>query len=70
MRTSVFFPQADLLVQVLPFVHAEQCFALKAATPRGLHTIGNSQCLTNRGLLHWIIEQRHGNNQPLNFAGR
>jgi predicted nucleotidyltransferase component of viral defense system len=32
MRTSVFFPQADLLVQVLPFVHAEGCFALKGGT--------------------------------------
>ncbi|MDI1337496.1 MAG: nucleotidyl transferase AbiEii/AbiGii toxin family protein [Lacunisphaera sp.] len=32
MRTSVFFPQAELLVQVLPFVHAEQCFALKGGT--------------------------------------
>ncbi|MDI1247250.1 MAG: nucleotidyl transferase AbiEii/AbiGii toxin family protein [Lacunisphaera sp.] len=32
MRTSVFFPQADLLVQVLPFVHAERCFALKGGT--------------------------------------
>lgn len=32
MRNSVFFPQADLLVQVLPFVHAEACFALKGGT--------------------------------------
>lgn len=32
MRTSVFFPQADLLVQVLPFVHGEKCFALKGGT--------------------------------------
>lgn len=32
MKTSTFFPQADLLVQVLPFVHAEACFALKGGT--------------------------------------
>ena len=32
MRDSVFFPQADLLVQALPFVHAEACFALKGGT--------------------------------------
>lgn len=32
MKTSVFFPQADLLVQVLPFVHTEECFALKGGT--------------------------------------
>ena len=32
MRNSAFFPQADLLVQVIPFVHAEQCFALKGGT--------------------------------------
>lgn len=32
MKTSVFFPQADLLVQILPFVHAEECFALKGGT--------------------------------------
>lgn len=32
MKTSIFFPQADLLVQVLPFVHTEECFALKGGT--------------------------------------
>lgn len=32
MKTSAFFPQADLLVLVLPFVHAEECFALKGGT--------------------------------------
>ena len=32
MRDSSFFPQADLLVQALPFVHAEACFALKGGT--------------------------------------
>jgi hypothetical protein len=32
MKDSIFFPQADLLVQALPFVHAETCFALKGGT--------------------------------------
>lgn len=32
MKDSIFFKQADLLVQVLPFVHAETCFALKGGT--------------------------------------
>lgn len=32
MRESPFFKQVDLLVQVLPFVHAETCFALKGGT--------------------------------------
>jgi len=32
MKASVFFPQADLLVQTLPFVHTEECFALKGGT--------------------------------------
>lgn len=32
MRDSHFFKQADLLVQVLPFVHAESDFALKGGT--------------------------------------
>lgn len=32
MKDSAFFRQADLLVQVLPFVHAEACFALKGGT--------------------------------------
>lgn len=32
MKSSLFFPQADLLVQALPFVHAEACFALKGGT--------------------------------------
>ena len=32
MKESPFFKQADLLVQVLPFIHAELCFALKGGT--------------------------------------
>ena len=32
MKESVFYPQADLLLQILPFVHMESCFALKGGT--------------------------------------
>ncbi len=32
MKDSPFFKQADLLVQMLPFVNAETCFALKGGT--------------------------------------
>jgi predicted nucleotidyltransferase component of viral defense system len=32
MRETPFFKQADLLVQVMPFVNAEVCFALKGGT--------------------------------------
>ncbi|HEU5080355.1 MAG TPA: nucleotidyl transferase AbiEii/AbiGii toxin family protein [Opitutaceae bacterium] len=32
MRETRFFRQADLLVQVMPFVNAEACFALKGGT--------------------------------------
>jgi hypothetical protein len=32
MKDTRFFKQADLLVQMLPFVHAEACFALKGGT--------------------------------------
>ncbi len=32
MRDSPFFKQADLLVQVMPFVNVETCFALKGGT--------------------------------------
>jgi predicted nucleotidyltransferase component of viral defense system len=32
MKDSPFFKQADLLVQILPFVNAETCFALKGGT--------------------------------------
>lgn len=32
MKNSPFFKQADLLVQVIPFVVAEACFALKGGT--------------------------------------
>jgi predicted nucleotidyltransferase component of viral defense system len=32
MKDSPFFKQADLLVQILPFVNAEICFALKGGT--------------------------------------
>ena len=32
MKDTLFFKQADLLVQVMPFVNAEACFALKGGT--------------------------------------
>lgn len=32
MKASPFFKQADLVVQILPFVNAETCFALKGGT--------------------------------------
>jgi hypothetical protein len=32
MKNSPFFKQADLLVQIIPFVSAETCFALKGGT--------------------------------------
>jgi len=32
MKDTIFFKQADLLVRVLPFAHAEACFALKGGT--------------------------------------
>ena len=32
MKTSPFFKQADLVVQLIPFVNAETCFALKGGT--------------------------------------
>ena len=32
MKDTPFFKQADLLIQVMPFVNAEECFALKGGT--------------------------------------
>jgi hypothetical protein len=32
MNGAPFFKQADLLIQVMPFVNAEACFALKGGT--------------------------------------
>jgi len=32
MKENLFLKQADLLVQMLPFIHAEPCFALKGGT--------------------------------------
>ncbi len=32
MKDTPFFKQADLLIQVMPFVNAESCFALKGGT--------------------------------------
>ena len=32
MKDSPFFKQADLLVQMIPFVNAETCFAIKGGT--------------------------------------
>jgi len=38
MKGTPFFKQADLLVQMIPFVHAETCFALKGGTATGLRS--------------------------------
>jgi hypothetical protein len=38
MKNSPFFKQADLLVQIIPFVSAETCFAGEELLPLAIWT--------------------------------
>lgn len=58
MRKSAFFPQADLLVQVLPFVHVEECFALKGGTAINFFVRDFPRLSVDIDLLYLPVEDR------------
>jgi len=70
MRKSVFFPQADLLVQVLPFVHAEECFALKGGTAINFFVRDFPRLSVDIDLVYLPVEDRATTLQGIDAALR
>ncbi|MBI2513267.1 MAG: nucleotidyl transferase AbiEii/AbiGii toxin family protein [Opitutae bacterium] len=58
MKESVFYPQADLLVQTLPFVHAEECFALKGGTAINFFVRDFPRLSVDIDLVYLPVEER------------
>ncbi len=58
MKDSAFFPQADLLLQVLPFVHVESCFALKGGTALNFFVRNFPRLSVDIDLVYLPIEDR------------
>jgi predicted nucleotidyltransferase component of viral defense system len=58
MRDSQFFGQADLLVRVLPYVHAEECFALKGGTAINFFVRDLPRLSVDIDLLYLPVEDR------------
>lgn len=70
MRKSIFFPQADLLVQVLPFVHAEECFALKGGTAINFFVRDFPRLSVDIDLVYLPVEDRATTLQGIDAALR
>lgn len=58
MKTSAFFPQADLLVQALPFIYTEACFALKGGTAINFFVRDFQRLSVDIDLVYLPIEDR------------
>jgi predicted nucleotidyltransferase component of viral defense system len=58
MRETPFFKQADLLVQVMPFVNAEVCFALKGGTAINFFVRNFPRLSVDVDLVYLPIEDR------------
>jgi hypothetical protein len=58
MKDTRFFKQADLLVQVLPFVHAETCFALKGGTAINFFVRDFPRLSVDIDLVYLPVEER------------
>lgn len=68
MKNSSFFPQADLLVQVLPFVHAEACFALKGGTAINFFVRDFPRLSVDIDLVYLPVEDRGATLRGINSA--
>jgi hypothetical protein len=58
MRETRFFKQADLLVQVMPFVNAEACFALKGGTAINFFVRDFPRLSVDIDLVYLAVEER------------
>ncbi len=68
MKNSSFYPQADLLVQVLPFVHAEACFALKGGTAINFFVRDFPRLSVDIDLVYLPVEDRAATLRGINAA--
>ena len=58
MKSSPFFKQADLVVQLIPFVNAETCFALKGGTAINLFVRNFPRLSVDIDLVYVPVEDR------------
>lgn len=58
MKNSPFFKQANLLVQLIPFVNAETCFALKGGTAINFFVRNFPRLSVDIDLVYMPIEDR------------
>src|SRR5690242_5405829 len=58
MKNSPFFKQADLLVQLIPFVNAETCFALKGGTAINFFVRNFPRLSVDIDLVYMPVEDR------------
>jgi len=68
MKESLFFKQADLLVQVLPFIHAEACFALKGGTAINFFVRDFPRLSVDIDLVYLPVEDRRASLQGIGGA--
>ncbi len=68
MKNSSFYPQADLLVQVLPYVHTEACFALKGGTAINFFVRDFPRLSVDIDLVYLPVEDRAATLRGINAA--
>ncbi|MGO8701567.1 MAG: nucleotidyl transferase AbiEii/AbiGii toxin family protein [Limisphaerales bacterium] len=68
MKTSPFFKQADLVVQLIPFVNAETCFALKGGTAINFFVRNFPRLSVDIDLVYVPVENRETSLGGINAA--
>jgi predicted nucleotidyltransferase component of viral defense system len=68
MKTSPFFKQADLVVQLIPFVNAEICFALKGGTAINFFVRNFPRLSVDIDLVYVPVEDRETTLRGINAA--
>lgn len=68
MKTSPFFKQADLVVQLIPFVNAETCFALKGGTAINFFVRNFPRLSVDIDLVYVSVEDRETTLRGINAA--
>jgi len=68
MKTSPFFKQADLVVQLIPFVNAETCFALKGGTAINFFVRNFPRLSVDIDLVYVPVEDRETTLRGINAA--
>lgn len=68
MKNSPFFKQADLVVQLIPFVNAETCFALKGGTAINFFVRNFPRLSVDIDLVYVPVEDRETTLREINGA--